>query len=130
MTLAPSCGECAFWSRIGVRDGICRRSAPRPTEGADQIAHWPLTMDRERCAEGILRDPDHSALIQCGKCQFWHTNPGGGLDPQDRRDARRHWWDSAGHCVRYAPQPSSDPGCRGFWRATSLKDMCGEGKVA
>jgi hypothetical protein len=130
MTLAPSCGECAFWHQRGPHDGTCRRSAPKPAEAADEIAHWPLTPSRERCGEGVLRNGQTLALVSCGECRFWHTNPGGGIDPQDRRGARRDWWEAAGHCVRHAPRPSSDPGCRGFWRATGLEDSCAEGEVA
>ena len=102
MTLAPSCETCAFWNQDGPQDGTCRRSAPRPTEAADQIAHWPMTDGQERCGEGIMRD-QAPALVSCGECRFWRTNPGGGLDPQNRRDARRDWWKTAGHCVRHAP---------------------------
>ena len=86
-----------------------------------------MTDAQERCGEGIMRD-QAPALVSCGECRFWHTNPGGGIDPQNRRDARRDWWKTAGHCVRHAPQPSSDPGCRGFWRATSFEDSCAEGE--
>jgi hypothetical protein len=127
VTLAPSCETCAFWHQYGPHDGTCRRSAPRPTEAADEIAHWPMTDAQERCGEGIMRD-QAPALVSCGECRFWHTNPGGGIDPQNRRDARRDWWKTAGHCVRHAPQPSSDPGCRGFWRATSFEASCAEGE--
>jgi hypothetical protein len=130
MTLAPSCGDCAFWSKHGTHDGSCRRAAPQPSDGADQIAHWPVTTDRERCADGRARDPQRNALVTCGQCRFWHTSDQGGLDPQDRQDARREWWNSAGHCVRHAPRPSSNPGARGFWRATSTKDSCSQGELA
>jgi hypothetical protein len=43
---------------------------------------------------------------------------------------RQEWWASAGHCFRHALEPSSAPGCRGFWRATSVNDTCAEGEVA
>jgi hypothetical protein len=127
MTLATSCGSCKFWHQHGPDGGTCRRSAPLPTEAADEIAHWPMTDTRDRCGEGIMRDQG-PALVSCGECRFWRTNPGGGIYPLNRRDARRDWWKTAGHCVRHAPQPSSDPGTRGFWRATSFEDSCAEGK--
>ena len=83
MTLATSCGSCAFWHQHGPHDGTCRRSAPLPTEAADEIAHWPMTDAQERCGEGIMRDQT-PALVSCGECRFWHTNPAGGIDPQNR----------------------------------------------
>jgi hypothetical protein len=127
VTLATSCETCAFWHQHGPHDGTCRRNAPLPTEAADEIAHWPMTDAQERCGEGIMRD-QAPVLVSCGECRFWRTNPGGGIDPLNRRDARRDWWKTAGHCVRHSPQPSSDPGCRGFWRATSFEDSCAEGE--
>jgi len=130
MTPASSCRDCAFWTRLGAQDGNCRRNAPYPAEVADQIAHWPMTVSRERCGDGVLHDALTPIFVSCAKCRFWHTNQGGGLDPQDRGSARRAWWDTAGHCVRHAPRPSSDPGCRGFWRATSATDSCAEGELA
>jgi hypothetical protein len=126
VTLASSCETCVVWYQHGPHDGTCRRNAPRPTEAADEIAHWPMTDARERCGESIMRD-QAPALVSCGECRFWHTNPGGGIDPQNRRDARRDWWKTAGHCV-HAPQPSSDPGCRGFWGATRFEDSYAEGE--
>jgi hypothetical protein len=77
----------------------------------------------------MMRDDQAPDLVLCGDCRFWNTNPNGGIEPQDRRDARREWWQSAGHCVRHAPEPSSDPGCRGFWRATGRGDSCAEGET-
>jgi hypothetical protein len=87
-----------------------------------------MTDAQGRCGEGILRER-RPALISCGECRFWHTSPSGGIDPQTRRDARRDWWKNAGHCVRHAPQPSSYPGNRGFWRATGSEDTCAEGEI-
>lgn len=121
------CGQCAFWERNGGSNGTCRRSAPRPTERADDVAHWPSTAAREGCGDGVVRRDEAVAVILCPQCRYWHTNPGGGLTPQNRRDERQDWWASAGHCARHAPGPSSDPGCRGFWRATHASDGCAEG---
>jgi hypothetical protein len=127
MTPVPSCGNCAFWKRHGEHDGTCRHNAPRPTDAPDEITHWPMTAERDRCADGVPLGSESLVLVTCGECQYWHTHPTGGLDPQNRRDARRDWWDTAGHCLRHAPEPSSDPGCRGFWRATNFNDSCGQG---
>lgn len=128
MTSVASCEDCMFWKRLGPHDGTCRRRAPRPSEEADLVAHWPMTASRERCGDGLRRDPQAPALVACGQCRFWHSGPNGGLDPQNRRDEPEEWWQAAGHCVRHAPGPSSEPGCRGFWRATHLKDTCAEGE--
>ena len=73
----------------GMHDGTCRRRAPRPADRADQITHWPTTLSRERCGDGVLREVQMPALVSCGQCRFWRTNPGGGLNPLDRRDERR-----------------------------------------
>jgi hypothetical protein len=96
---------------------------------ADVIAHWAMTKSREGCGEGVRLSAATSGLVSCGQCRFWRANPDGGLDPQNRGDARRAWWREAGHCVRCAPDPSSEPGYRGFWRATHISDTCGEGQV-
>lgn len=128
MSTVGGCGECTFWAPDGESDGLCRRGAPPPTNRVDQIAHWPLTHKHDRCGDGAQRGPQTARLVSCGECRFWRTNPGGGLDPLDRLDARRDWWDVAGYCVRHAPGPSSNAGNRGFWRATHHTDACGEGE--
>lgn len=128
MTPVSSCATCAFWDPVGVRDGMCRRRAPPPTERADEIAHWPMTRGNEACGDGAPPDPARTLLVTCSDCQFWQNFSGSGLDPQDRHDKRKDWWTAAGHCVRHAPAPSSDPGCRGFWRATNANDKCSEGR--
>lgn len=129
MTLAPSCGKCAFWYQNGPLDGTCRRRAPSSAITTNEIAHWPMTLSQERCGDGVLRNDQVPPLVSCHECRFWQTNITGGIDPMNRRDAPREWWQSAGHCLRHAPEPSSDPGCRGFWHATSRTDRCGEGET-
>jgi hypothetical protein len=128
VTIVQSCGGCGFWARHGEHDGACRRHAPRPAERADAVAHWPMTRATEGCGEGAPRGPRTPALPHCDQCRYWRGNPGGGLTPQNRRDERQDWWASAGRCVRHAPGPSSDPGSRGFWRATHRSDSCAEGE--
>ena len=130
MIRTANCGECAFWQRDAGRNGSCRRNAPSPGAKPDEVSHWPATSERQWCGDGIARTGQPPALVSCGACRFWQTNPGGGLDPQDRKDEFREWWNAAGHCVRHAPQPSFEAGCRGFWRATHVKDSCGEGETA
>lgn len=130
MTRAANCGGCVFWKREGTHDGSCRRRAPSPAYNADEISHWPTTTERQRCGDGVAIGAQALVLVPCGTCQFWQTNPGGGLDPQDRKDEFREWWDAAGHCIRHAPDPSAAPGSRGFWRATNIADSCGEGETA
>jgi hypothetical protein len=130
MTHTPRCGDCAFWTPDGAHDGFCRHRAPCPTEVASQIANWPRTNERERCGDGALRDPETPAMVSCGRCRFWQPNAGGGLDPVNKHDKRRAWWETAGYCVRHAPAPSSDPGCRGFWQVTGINDACAEGQLS
>ena len=129
MTGVSSCSDCAFWQRVGPQTGNCRRRAPNPSDSVDQIAHWPMTSAHERCGDGVLRGEAAPALVTCGACVFWQSNPTGGLDPQNRRDARVEWWREAGHCVRHSPSPSSEAGARGFWRASHERDCCAEGQA-
>jgi len=50
--------------------------------------------------------------------------------PYGRRDQLSEWWAHAGHCTRFAPRPSSEPGNRGFWRVTHATDGCSDGTTA
>ncbi len=125
---ASSCATCRFWDEAA--HGLCRRRAPVTADQPDRVAHWPSTEAGQRCGDGVERAAEAKERVSCGRCVFWHPNPAGGLDPQDRRDERADWWREAGHCLRHAPLPGSDPGCRGFWRATHVTDGCGEGETA
>ena len=127
---AARCGTCAFWDRLSDRAGYCRRNAPAALDARDLAAHWPSTGQHERCGEGIEAGAGVERMVRCGDCVFWQCNPGGGLDPQNRRDERIGWWRKAGYCFRHAPNPTADPGNRGFWFATHEDDRCGMGEAA
>jgi hypothetical protein len=66
--------------------------------------------------------------VKCAACVYW-KQPAGGLDPQRRRDQPAGWWRDAGHCLRFAPRPTTEPGAHGFWSVTSAGDACGDGKA-
>jgi hypothetical protein len=124
-----SCAACTFWVSGNAHNGHCKQLAPRPTEQADQIAYWPETLGSDSCGEG-QEAADTAATVQCEACLFWRGSPDhDGIYPIDRLGARAAWWREAGHCVRYAPGPSSIPGHRGFWRVTHRTDQCSQGKA-
>jgi hypothetical protein len=120
-----TCGDCIFWDHADNEEGLCRRHAPSVGQRVDDVAHWPETRAENGCGEGA-RDADRRP-VTCSACVYW-SRPGGGLDPQRRRDEPADWWRQAGHCLRYSPQPSPEPGARGFWRVTAERDSCGDGK--
>ena len=125
-----TCHDCAFWTSGNHHNGLCRHSAPRPSEAVDQIAFWPETLAVDSCGEGAVRD-DAPALLLCGDCMFWRRNGAGpGLYPLDRLGNPSGWWGAAAHCVRYAPGPSSSAGQHGFWRVTHRDDGCAQGRRA
>ena len=69
-------------------------------------------------------------LPACRDCLYWReATVGQGLNPVDRLDQVQDWWRQAGYCMRHAPSPTGEPGCRGFWRATHATDRCAEGRV-
>jgi hypothetical protein len=120
------CGDCIFWDHAQDGEGLCRRHAPTPSQKVDEVAHWPETRAENGCGEGAPvaeRRP-----VKCADCIYWNQ-PSGGLNPQRRRDETADWWRHGGHCLRLSPQPSPEPGARGFWRATSGNDSCGDGKA-
>lgn len=45
-----ACGTCCYWSELGDGIGQCRRYAPRPRTGTDQVV-WPVTEEYEFCGE-------------------------------------------------------------------------------
>ena len=118
-----SCSECGYWRSVRKDEGACRRHAPDASERADEVAHWPQTHASQWCGEGRVG----AASVVCSQCVYWRR-PAGGLQPVDRGDMPRPWWDSAGHCARRAPHPASVLGPRAFWRATSESDVCGDGE--
>jgi hypothetical protein len=65
--MSESCEECRFWEGIGdidgeVRDGFCRRHAPRAAlraregEAGEVATNWPLTTPSDWCGEFEERD--------------------------------------------------------------------------
>ncbi len=127
-TLQP-CSGCAFWEHAGVDQGMCRCHAPRPGTEVDEVAHWPETLAEDGCGAGIHHEPENARVIRCADCAYWHQpHRGKGLFPMNRKDEVTSWWAQAGHCRRHAPCPSSQPGQRGYWRATHESDGCAEGK--
>ena len=117
-----NCSECAYWRSVRKDEGLCRRYAPDGSKHAEKVAHWPQTHASQWCGEGRVG----AATGVCSQCVYWRR-PAGGLQPVDRADMPRPWWDGAGHCARRAPHPASEPGPRAFWRATRESDGCGDG---
>ena len=137
-----TCVACRFWASGNAQAGLCKRRAPRPAELPNQIAHWPETFAADMCGEGERRAGPGAGLgaglgagvgaaLACEACRFWQlVGSKEGIYPQDRMGARAQWWREAGHCVRYAPGPSSTSGHHGFWRVTHRMDGCAEGSPA
>lgn len=121
------CGACVFWEHTDTHEGVCRRHAPATNENTDVVAHWPQTHAENGCGEGISADDPTFQPVKCAACIYWDQFTGG-LIPANRRDQTADWWRRAGHCARYAPRPSRDPGVRAFWCATSANDSCADGK--
>jgi hypothetical protein len=123
-TQAPFCADCAYWDKLRVGDGLCRRFAPDVARVAEQIAHWPSTSSQQGCGDGV-KGPA-KPHVTCGKCVYWRSFRDG-IHPVNRSDMPYSWWARSGFCVRRAPRPVTEPGPRAFWRATSDIDYCGEG---
>ncbi len=121
-----NCGACAFWRKLRESEGVCCRHAPDATNRPDEVAHWPLTRNWQWCGEGV-EAASLSIGTHCANCDFWRR-PDVGLNPVNRGDMPRAWWERAGLCVRYAPRPVREPGPRGFWRATLDVDFCADGQ--
>jgi hypothetical protein len=122
-----TCSTCAYWQSIRDDDGLCRRRAPAAASRAEEVAHWPQTHGYQGCGEG--KPASSEKLATCGSCAFWRRY-NGGMHPMNRADMPNSWWGRAGLCVKRAPEPSTEPGPRGFWRATANADSCGEGVPA
>jgi hypothetical protein len=121
---AVTCTECVYWRQSPDKGGLCRRRAPDATVRAEQVAHWPHTEPQQGCGDGVAGTADRADA--CASCSFWRRYPGG-MHPMNRGDMPNQWWAHAGLCMRHAPKPAIEPGPRGFWRATSESDYCGEG---
>ncbi|WP_298424152.1 hypothetical protein [Rhodoblastus sp.] len=119
------CDECLFWKMARPTEGWCRKYAPKPASEADRVAHWPTTHGAQGCGE-FVEITTKFDFVFCGQCRYWQSSATGIL-PVDRLDKPAQWWTHAGHCIRYAPEPISEPGPRAFWRATHHTDGCSEG---
>jgi hypothetical protein len=122
-----TCGTCAFWRRVGGSAGTCRRYAPAAGHGTAEVARWPVTRPIDFCGDGVV-SAAAPGQTECRACRYWYQPAvSQGLNPMNRRDERKAWWDQAGFCVRHAPSPGLEPGYHGFWRATHAMDGCAEG---
>lgn len=126
-TKIVQCGHCAFWQQVDGVNGCCRRHAPSASENSDEVAHWPLTRADESCGEGIVAKASEFLVIRCDTCIYWR-HVAEGMEPMLRWDRPSEWWRHAGHCIRFAPVPSREPGPRAYWRATNAVDGCFDGK--
>ena len=52
MSTTGNCELCVYWAKeTEVRTGSCRRYAPEPAPGKEQLAVWPLTLNTNWCGE-------------------------------------------------------------------------------
>ena len=52
MSTTGNCELCVYWAKeTEVRTGACRRNAPKPAPGKEQLAVWPLTLDTDWCGD-------------------------------------------------------------------------------
>ena len=121
------CSKCRHFDRRGM-DGVCRRHAPTPCGEPFEVARWPETRAIEGCGDGEPSDEDNRRP-KCGVCRFWFR-PGIGIDPSQRGDHQKVWWQEAGYCRRHAPRPGIEIGHRAFWRVTHAAESCAEGRHA
>lgn len=99
----PNCAGCAFWRKQRENQGLCCRHAPEASNRPEEVAHWPQTLSRQWCGEGVAAAP-LSIGSPCVDCVFWR-HPDGGLNPVNRADMLMVWWTHAGICARRAPRP-------------------------
>lgn len=121
------CKACLFWDSGTGSERACRRHAPAATDQRFEVARWPETRATDGCGEGQPLDAPKRARQQCEGCAFW-LRPGIGIDPGQRGDHLRAWWQKAGYCCRFAPRPGPDIGVHAFWRATHASDYCFDGR--
>ena len=121
------CAACLHFDRRGT-DGVCRRHAPLPCSEPFEVARWPETRASDGCGDGELADDAAIARATCRHCSYWFR-PGIGIDPSQRGDHQRAWWQEAGYCRRYAPRPGVEIGHRAFWRVTHAAESCAEGRL-
>ena len=121
------CAACRHFDRTGT-NGFCRRHAPAVGDSPFEVARWPETRAIDGCGDGEPNgDRSSEQRLPCGDCIFWYR-PGIGIDPSQRGDHLRAWWQDAGYCRRLAPHPGVDIGRRAFWRVTHRNDHCSEGR--
>jgi hypothetical protein len=52
MSTTGNCQLCVYWAKDAeVRTGACRRNAPKPAPGKEQLAVWPLTLNTDWCGD-------------------------------------------------------------------------------
>ena len=50
--MTGNCQLCVYWAKdTEVRTGLCRRNAPKPAPGKEQLAVWPLTLNTDWCGD-------------------------------------------------------------------------------
>ena len=120
-----ACADCSHFDRHGT-DGVCRRYAPQPCGEPFEVTRWPETRAVDGCGDGAPRSAS-DVRASCGTCRFW-LRPGIGIDPSQRGDHLRAWWQEAGYCRRHAPNPGVQIGHRAFWRVVHARESCAEGR--
>lgn len=52
MSTAANCEICIYWAQsTDTNTGACRRHAPKPVPGKEQLAVWPLTLNTNWCGD-------------------------------------------------------------------------------
>jgi hypothetical protein len=52
MSTIGNCQLCVYWAQeLDYNTGSCRRYAPEPAPGKEQLAVWPLTLNTNWCGE-------------------------------------------------------------------------------
>jgi len=52
-----ACEICVYWAKDPeVRTGACRRYAPEPGTGKEELAVWPMTLNTDWCGEFRRRE--------------------------------------------------------------------------
>ena len=52
MSTTGNCQLCIYWAQeLDYNTGSCRRYAPEPAPGKEQLAVWPLTLNTNWCGE-------------------------------------------------------------------------------
>ena len=121
------CTECRHFDRHGT-EGLCRRHPPAASDRPFEVARWPETRAVDACGEGEPAASDHAVeRLSCRHCLFWNR-PGVGIDPSQRGDHQKTWWQEAGHCRRNAPRPGVEIGNHAFWRVTHASARCADGR--